>query len=1171
MVTVTDVARGVARSLTTDGAGQYVATSLNPGTYTVRAEVKGFKAEDHSGVLVEVGEDVRVDLTLQPGEQTQTVTVTSDVPAIDTTSSTLGGTVSNSSINALPLNGRNFFRLLELRPGVVTQPGLSSASSSTNGRRLGADVMLVEGLPGFDLATANNIINGSGKGAGGDSSALIPIDAVQEFNTQQNAQAEYGWRDGSVINVGVKSGTNSLHGSGWAFGRDAAATDAANFYTHTVTPATLEQFGGTAGGRIIKDKLFWFASFEGLRVQIASINSITIPSDIALSPTNANLSLVDACTAAKTAGGVNALSAQLVGLNASTCAVTPASSTVENVFPFNPTTTNLFFPGNPASQPLNNGLAKVDFNLNQHNHLSGFYFVSKSTQFTGGTLQPYWASQGINNTQEVAGSWTWTPNSTWVNDLRVGMTWDSGNSIPGDTGIIPANPYPAGYSLNTGVTNPEFGGFPTITFNNGIAPLGVGGKPGIRGPQGQFDAKDSVSYLRGNHAFKFGFEHVVAFFDDGSLASVLGAMTFTSLTTYLQGTPSTGNIITGNPNERLRERWYSGFVEDTWRISHNVTLTPGLRYEYNGPPHSVDNRIGTFDPTSPTGLVQVGPGLAHPNLYNAEKYNFSPRLGLAWDIRGNGRTVLRAGASRLSAFPSITAIAEQTPFAANSPDIGVKADPTLNQQALLTLSFTGAQLTPAWNTTGPVFPIAAGSGSSCTIAVPCGTGAVDPNFKETKSINWNLDLQRAITNRLTLDVAYVGNHGYNETRSIDLNAVPLGTGFNSAWTPAQIAAFNLANAKTPLKAADAGLTSNQICIGQAAAAGGDPAGTCTENTAAIIAARPFNAQYPWLNYIVRTTSGFHSNYNGLQVTVDQRVVGGVSFLAAYTYSHALDQWSKNSQNSSMVADPANPQAMYGNSDYDIRHRFRFSPSWAIPGKKSPGQMLQGWVLSGVLALQGGFAWGAIDQTKDDFIGTLENANTQVANPNNGAFQYWNYSGPTSAFKSTNIPIPCYNGVNGKIAGCSTLASAPAAIQTACTNAAVAPYGGAGTVNGQLALQSLAANTCYIQNGGVLTPPAYGTNGNSGRNSFYGPGFHNVDVSVSKTWSWKERYSAQFRAEFFNAFNHPTLGPATNNPTSDPSKGITGGFGYSLTSPDSGNAVLGSGGPRHIQFGLKLAF
>ncbi len=279
-VSVIDVARGVTRALITDGAGEYVATNLTPGTYTVRAEAKGFRTVEHTGVLVEVGQNIRVDMEVQPGEQTQTVTVTGEVPAIDTTDATLGGTVSNESINALPLNGRNFQRLVQLRPGVVTPVGSGTgAGQSTNGRRTQNDMLRLEGIAGIAESTGANVLNTSYRA--GDTSSLVPIDAIQEFSTQQNPKAEYGFRDGSNVNVGVKSGTNSIHGTAYAFGRDASATDAANFFPGNnpggVTPATMEQFGATAGGRIIKDKLFWFASFEGLRLKTGDVNVLAMP------------------------------------------------------------------------------------------------------------------------------------------------------------------------------------------------------------------------------------------------------------------------------------------------------------------------------------------------------------------------------------------------------------------------------------------------------------------------------------------------------------------------------------------------------------------------------------------------------------------------------------------------------------------------------------------------------------------------------------------------------------------------------------------------------------------------------------------------------------------------------------------------------------------------------
>src|SRR5581483_5222346 len=191
IVTLIDVARGATRTLTADNAGQYVAPNLTPGTYTVRAEAKGFRTVEHSGVLVEVGQSVRVDLTVQPGEQTQTITVTGEIPAVDTTDATLGGTVSNQSINSLPLNGRNFARLLQLRPGTVTAVGTGTGSTSTNGLPVDKDMQRLEGIANINCCQGSSLLNSSY--GGGDSGSLVPIDAIQEFSAQQNPKAESGF------------------------------------------------------------------------------------------------------------------------------------------------------------------------------------------------------------------------------------------------------------------------------------------------------------------------------------------------------------------------------------------------------------------------------------------------------------------------------------------------------------------------------------------------------------------------------------------------------------------------------------------------------------------------------------------------------------------------------------------------------------------------------------------------------------------------------------------------------------------------------------------------------------------------------------------------------------------------------------------------------------------
>ena len=232
-VTVTDMDRNVPRTLTTDQSGEYSAPNLLPGNYKVRAEAKGFKAFERSGVTLQLNGEIRVDLQMQPGEVSQTITVNESVPMVETTNAELGATLQSSIIEDVPLNGRNFENLLQLNPGVTIYPGGAGMAQSSNGLRPRDNVYMVNGIMATDPWMGQSVFNAVM--AAGDAGTIMPMDAIDEFKTEFNPRAEYGWKPGAIVNVGVKSGTNSIHGSAYAYGRETAF-DARNYFNPDNVP-----------------------------------------------------------------------------------------------------------------------------------------------------------------------------------------------------------------------------------------------------------------------------------------------------------------------------------------------------------------------------------------------------------------------------------------------------------------------------------------------------------------------------------------------------------------------------------------------------------------------------------------------------------------------------------------------------------------------------------------------------------------------------------------------------------------------------------------------------------------------------------------------------------------------------------------------------------------------
>jgi Carboxypeptidase regulatory-like domain/TonB dependent receptor len=1182
-VIVLDVARGTTRTLVADDSGAYSAPNLLPGQYKVRAEFKGFKVTERQNITLEVGQEIRIDLTLQPGEQAQTITVTEEIPLVETTNAELGGTIQSAVINDLPLNGRNFENLLTLRPGVAIYEGGSGWSQSSNGLRPHDNMYLVEGVNSNDPWMAQSMMNAVM--AAGDAGTILPIDAIDEFKTIQNPRAEYGWKPGAVVNVGIKSGTNLFHGSGYAYGR-SDAFDAIDLYT-TKVPVSLEQYGASIGGPVVKDKLFFFGNFESQQYSIGSPAQHTVPDTAAtpVAPAGAPANyltadtLVGACQSVAPANRAP-LTLHLAGLDAN-CVMAGAPG----LFPVSNGSTTLI----TTLSSFNNiysGVGKMDYHLNDKNSLSGMFFMSPgSGTFVDDPtheIDQRWVT--VQYARAIVGSagWTFTPSSTVVNSFRFGYSHYYQTFVSPDSTVNPT-----AYGINTGVTNSVSFGLPRIRITNPFSSFQLGGSwPKTVGPDAVTQFSDSISYLHGNHSFKFGGEIILNSSTNLATNNTKGPVQFKTLTDFFTGTLSKANISAGNFVRNLSDQGYAGFFQDDWRVTRRFTLNAGLRYEVNTVLKDKNNLIGNFSPTA--GLEQVGVG-GYKAPYNTDYRDFSPRLGFAWDIAGNGKTVVRGGASLLyeqGSFDSFMAVGNLyglridptgVPLYANGAQVTGPGG-TINAGAI---TFTGAALTGptpnpnnigldyAWvhNATTPLYSAspACGDGSFTDPVTgitpqPCTVLGVDQNLKTPYVTTWSLGIQRALTNTLSLDVSYVGNHATKLVGLSDLNQIPVGSG----WTAAAISACTSAPS----------------------------AGNCAPDPNAETNAQPYNTKYPYLSNILWLSNNNSSDYHSLQVSLTQRTFHGLSYVLGYTLSHALgespDNWS--------FVTPINtstPRELYGTTQFDTRHRFTFSTTYEIPGMNAPGQLLKGWSLNSVVTLQSGLPWGINDLTTD-FSGT-----NQIAAPAPNGEQ-WNFFGnpadftTSSALSGTNAgagglpyavgicsaaatsPTNLYGNIDPSNPGCTssiaTIGAANLSTNQACNTKAAAL--------GQAAEASLAVLGCYVSLNGksILLPPAFGTEGNTAPNMFRSTPFYNVDFSVTKAFKFGERFNAQFRAEFFNIFNHVNLanpygGPGGSNAYTDPSADAGASFGFQPATPDtvSSNPVLGSGGARAIQLGLKLTF
>jgi outer membrane receptor protein involved in Fe transport len=920
-VTVKNIDTGLVRATQTSADGSYTVTELPIGTYMVTISQAGFQTSVTSDVAVNVAGERRVDVALKPGQVSERVEVSgAELPQVETTTNELGGVLTSQTVQNIPVNGRDYTKLIFLNPGVAGSPDQISDSPgsfgefSMNGARGRSNNYLLDGTDMNDGYRNDPAINEAG--VFGTPSTILPIDAVAEVRVISNFEPEYGRNAGAVVNIVTKSGTNAFHGTAAEYFRNSAL-DARNYFNPVGQPKAPfhnNQYGGSLGGPIVRDQTFFYLDYEGQQEPVGVVTLACVPvgtaTDGSLSPSQSSNAVIQALLAKHPWPAPNISSAVTSG----TC---PNASVVS-----------------PSFNRLSSMIAKIDHSFNANNLLTGRYFFGDSVQSfplaltaTGGQL-PGFNTYTPTRVQLVSLSYVHTIGSNKVNELRYGWNRFAEGFFPADQSF-----HPSSIGLNTG-TGPADAGLPIILVS-GVAQLGATSSL----PRHRFDSNsqviDNFSWKINKHDVKFGVEFhrtsIQQYFDKyfrGRLRfkntfDINGNLTATALQNFLAGNVTDGFQYFGDSTRHTFENNFGFYLQDSYRITPRLTLNYGLRWDYFGVVREKKNLLSNITSVSPLAgsgtftLTRVGqPGLS--SLYNPDKKDFAPRVSLAWDVTGKGKTVVRAGYGLFFDAFSQDMVLGHLPYAPFF-DPG-PAYNNIGPAAILSTGAVGGTIVSG----SPVYA------PTTTCSFECDVFGFDRNIKTPYMDNYNLNIEQQLSSKVVVQVGYVGSQGHRLWRFFDISQP-------------STAAINAA----------------------------DVACNCIKdfgNAARPLAGNPYGAFY-----VLQENSSGKSNYNSFQASFRVNGWHGVTSMVNYVWSKSLDNSSDGEDfepNAAQPNDSTQPNLEYGPSNFNLPHRFTWIFGYDLPHMNGGMQKLRnGWGMNSSVTLQSGQPFQFNYNFQDDFSGS----------------------------------------------------------------------------------------------------------------------------------------------------------------------------------------------------------